>query len=135
MLMPPDTQLVSPCRAAAAVPAHTAPANTQFAFAAAIVQSATPRTSRPVTAMSALALGSSDEPAGAADDLDVPAAAMLQASPIGSLSPRKPPAPRRWAGIPGLSARRPWPELAVGLLHSKVTRTKSVHCHGLIGNQ
>ena len=64
--------------------------------------------------MSALVPDASDEPAGAADDSDVPAAAMLQARPFGSAGLLlKAPAPRPRSGIAGLPARGPRPVLAV----------------------
>ena len=52
----------------------------------------------------------SNEPAGATDNSDVPAAAMLQARSFGLAVA---PVPRPRSGIAGLPARGPWPELTV----------------------
>ena len=52
----------------------------------------------------------SDEPAGAADDSDVPAAAMLQSRPCGSALGSRRSSAQVMAGLP---ARGPWPELTV----------------------
>ena len=61
----------------------------------------------------------SDEPAGAADISDVPAAAMLP-----SAQPVEAPAPRPRSGIAGLPARGPWPDtVATGSSRSSVVHT------------